>query len=617
MSGVFPVGGRRLVVFVLFDRRGAVEEYVRVALRGVREHASRVLVVVNGVLSAEGLGRLEGLADEVLVRENRGFDVGAFRDALVHVGEDLAGFDEVLLTNDTWFGPVGSFDGVFARMDAREVDFWGLTDHAQAPDPFSGEGVVPYHLQSYWVAVRSGMFLSEAWREYWAALPEAVTYEDAVRGHEVVFTEWFSRRGFVSGVAFPVEGFPSENPSLFCADLLVEAGCPVVKRRVFFQWPPFLDRHAITPRWIVQSMVARGYDPEPLWADLAREIAPRSLNAAASMLEILPGEGAGYDPARPLRVVAIAHVYYPEMTAEIVDRLAHLPGRVNIVLTTADSHRAGLIATELERRGGGEDVEVRVAESNDGRDQSAFLIACRDLLRRRDYDLVVKLHSKKTPQDGYAVGRHFARQQFDNLLPDAGHAADLVGLFQREPRLGLVFPPMIHIGYNTLGHAWWANREPFERLAESLGIHVPIDDVSPLAPFGSMFVARPEALRLMTEHDWSYADFGGAEAYRDGSLAHVLERLPAYAAGELGFHTRTVATPRYLEVSHTSLEYTLDRMAEYLPGDAWDQATMMRTVGSIGDGGVRDLARLHLRLKRPALLARVRRLREWIRGRRR
>ena len=98
-----------------------------------------MLVVVNGVLSAEGLGRLEGLADEVLVRENRGFDVGAFRDALVHVGEDLAGFDEVLLTNDTWFGPVGSFDGVFARMDAREVDFWGLTDHAQAPDPFSGD----------------------------------------------------------------------------------------------------------------------------------------------------------------------------------------------------------------------------------------------------------------------------------------------------------------------------------------------------------------------------------------------------------------------------------------------------------------------------------------------
>ena len=58
---------------------------------------------------------------------------------------------------------------------------------------------------------------------------------------------------------------------------------------------------------------------------------------------------------------------------------------------------------------------------------------------------------------------------------------------------------MIPIGYPTMGRAWWSNKPGFEKLAAELGIHVPLDDVSPLAPYGPMFVARPEALRLLKE----------------------------------------------------------------------------------------------------------------------
>ena len=44
-AGVFPVGGRRLVVYVVWDRRGQVEDYIPFALAGFRDHAARVLVV--------------------------------------------------------------------------------------------------------------------------------------------------------------------------------------------------------------------------------------------------------------------------------------------------------------------------------------------------------------------------------------------------------------------------------------------------------------------------------------------------------------------------------------------------------------------------------------------
>ena len=67
-------------------------------------------------------------------------------------------------------------------------------------------------------------------------------------------------------------------------------------------------------------------------------------------------------------------------------------------------------------------------------------------------------------------------------------------LFRREPGLGMVFPPMVHIGYGTMGRGWGTYREPAEQLIEELGIKVPRDEVSPLAPFGVSAPLAPSTL---------------------------------------------------------------------------------------------------------------------------
>ena len=608
VPGVFPVGGRRLVVYVVFDRRGGVDDYVPYALAGLREHAAHVLVVVNGSLSEEGRGKLEAVSDEILVRENVGFDIWAHKDALDHVGSRLSEFDEVLLTNDTWFGPMRPYAPVFDRMGERATHFWGMTDHAREdPNPFTGKGVLPYHLQSFWIAVRREMFLSEEWARYWRELPEMPSYFDAVLKHETIFTDHFAQLGFTHDVAYPAAEIGTKNPSLYRAEALLDAGCPVMKRRPFMQWPPYLDRHAVVGRWTLEKAAQYGYPMELFWENAARTIPPKDLNTDAAMLEVLPDYDRGYDPEAPLRTVVIAHIFYVEMTDEMLDRADTLPGDYDLVVTTPDLERASAIAETLTRRGHRRGaVDIRVVSSNDGRDQSAFLIECRDVLLGDDYDLVVKIHSKKTPQDGFNVGRHFKEQQFDNLLNSQGYTANLVSLFQKEPGLGMVFPPMIHIGYPTLGRGWSVNKEGAADIAEQLGIFVPLDDISPLAPFGSMYVARPQALRLLISHPWTYEQFGGAEAYKDGGLAHILERIPAYAAGELGYHVRTVSTTEYMSISHSSLEFKLDEMSVTTPGYAYEQIELIRLAGFVGTGSRSDFARMYMRVNFPGTGARVR-----------
>jgi rhamnosyltransferase len=601
---------RRAVVYVVFDRRGMIEEYVEYALREMRGDAAHILAVVNGALTEEGRARLEAVTDEILVRPNEGFDIWGHKAGLDHLGERLADFDEVVLTNDTWFGPVRPYGAVFERMGAQELDFWGMTDNVRMKDPSTGTGRVPDHLQSFWIAVRRNMFLSEAWRDYWRDLPPMAGYFDAVLNHEVTFTQRFTEAGFSSAAAFPAANYPSKHPALFNPDLLIADGCPLVKRRPFFHWPPYMDRHAVIGRWIAEDMASHGYPIEHLYANLARNVAPKDLNVDLGLNDVLGDVDVSYDPAAPLRVVTILHIFYVDMTDEMLDRVDTLPVSYDLVVTTQDEERAAAIRGIIDARPrDGRSVDVRVVASNDGRDQSAFLVGCRDVLLDGGYDLVVKLHSKKTPQDGFNVGRAFKDQQFMNLLSSPGYTANVLALFQREPGLGIVYPPMVHIGYPTMGRAWWANKPGFEALAAQMGIMVPLDDISPLAPYGSMFIARPEALRLLVEQPWSYSDFGGAEAYQDGGLAHVLERVPSYAAAELGYHTRTIMDAEYAAVSYTTLDFNFDEMSATVPGRTHEQIAFLRGIGHVGEGKLRDFIRMYMRRNHPGAGNRLRALR--------
>ena len=102
-------GRRRLVIYSVWDRRGGIEDYIPYALTRLRPHAERIVVVVNGSLSSEGRAKLAPVCDEILVRDNRGYDIWAHKHAIDHLGSGIDDFDEVILTNDTWFGPVREF----------------------------------------------------------------------------------------------------------------------------------------------------------------------------------------------------------------------------------------------------------------------------------------------------------------------------------------------------------------------------------------------------------------------------------------------------------------------------------------------------------------------------
>lgn len=149
------------------------------------------------------------------------------------MSQDLSDIDEVLFYNQTIFGPVCPLDAMFREMNARDVDFWGLSRHKGAKHASWDENeAFPPHVQSYWFAVRKPMLTDGRFLDYWNNLPAIETYWDAVLQARGALYETLCRSRHLRGTMFlhteddeicndyPLMGKPKE---------MLEQGCPFCK----------------------------------------------------------------------------------------------------------------------------------------------------------------------------------------------------------------------------------------------------------------------------------------------------------------------------------------------------------------------------------------------------
>ena len=570
---------RRIAIYLFFDEAGSVDRYVTVALRAFREHVDRLIVVSNGRPDAAGLRELQAASDDVLIRDNVGYDVWAYKEAVERLGREAAGeYDELILLNYTFFAPIFPLAEMFDAMDARDCDFWGITAHEECrPNPLTGGDVLPFHIQSHFIAVRQPMLGSEVFWSYWAEMPMIRSYLESIEHHEARFTKHFAAEGFRHALYMEPDAFRTVHPLCLEVDRMMERRCPILKRRPFFHDPIYMEGEAIDLRRALDLVAAHSdYDIDLIIQNALRTTDLRTLYTNLELLDILPDSRVASDSENWSfgRVGVLAHVYYVDMLDEMIGYTDHIPGTYDLLVTTDSEEKKREIETRLAGFDRGT-VRVDVVASNLGRDMSALLIAQRDIVLSGEYGLLCRIHSKKSLQDGANRADSFKYHLLDNLLGSRGYVANLFDLFEREPHVGVVIPPTVHIGYPTLGHAWFLNRPRVESMAKQLGINVNFDTHTPIATYGSMFWFRPAALKRLFEHAWTWRQFDEI-VYGDTDLPHAIERLITYCAQADGYSTRCVFTARQAAKNYTKLEYKMQLLAScFRSGDIRAQVLQM------------------------------------------
>lgn len=127
---------KRLVIYFHYDPAGCIDTACRIAVQAMQKYG-KVIFVTNGALAPADRVWVRQSGAGCIERENTGFDVGAYREALLTIGrEALAEYEEIILMNYTLAGPVCELQPMFEAMQARPaLDFWGLTRHYAMKKP--------------------------------------------------------------------------------------------------------------------------------------------------------------------------------------------------------------------------------------------------------------------------------------------------------------------------------------------------------------------------------------------------------------------------------------------------------------------------------------------------
>ena len=97
---------KRLVIYFHYDPAGCIDTACRIAVQAVQKYG-KVIFVTNGALAPADRVWVRQSGAGCIERENTGFDVGAYREALLTIGrEALAEYEEIIKDNDLQNGEV-------------------------------------------------------------------------------------------------------------------------------------------------------------------------------------------------------------------------------------------------------------------------------------------------------------------------------------------------------------------------------------------------------------------------------------------------------------------------------------------------------------------------------
>lgn len=538
---------KRLALFVHHDGKGELRNYVRYCIAGLQSADCDVLVVVNGDLLEEGEKWLAASGAAVLFRENKGFDFWGWKAGLEYAGPDrIREYDEILLTNNTFYGPIYPFAEMFDAMAERNCDFWGINRH-----PLNADAKMPEHLQSYWLVFRKRLLESEAWRSWWDNLPPHHIWNDMVYLGEIRMTRYLEDRGFTSASYMDFDKYTRllkmTNPCFVTDTQVIEDRCPIAKRKFFWDWKEheFNTTTDYRPRRLLNFLAeTRLLDPAMIYDDLIRFVPMSRLNDNLHFVNILPS--ALSRPGKSdSKTALVVYVYPLELVDYCFSYVKSAPEYVDIVIVTASEEvrdRCAEVFGELSNS-----VEYRI-QPNRGRDNSALLVTCADIIQK--YDYIGFVHAKRSPYWGDGVvGNDFRDHCFNSLLFSGDYIKNVISLLDKNPHIGLLVPFEWNCGYMAVYGNEWAGLNKKETAAAILkkyyGIEAKVED-HPLSPIGGMLWFRSKAVKTLTSYPWGYDDFPEEPLPRNsGLLTHHLERLWSFFAQKDGYYTSYIAPDSY------------------------------------------------------------------------
>jgi len=175
---------KRVCVFAHYDLQDSLDDYVLYYLNRLQDTVDLLLFVTVSSLCQSDIDELSSLGFRVIQRDNVGYDFYGYKTGIDQL--DLDDYDELVLCNDSVYGPFVDLAELNDKMRARGADFWGITENYE----------YAHHLQSYYLCFTRKVLQSSEFSNFWHELEVLENKREIIRRYEVGLSQRLLNQGF-------------------------------------------------------------------------------------------------------------------------------------------------------------------------------------------------------------------------------------------------------------------------------------------------------------------------------------------------------------------------------------------------------------------------------------
>ena len=210
------VGPGEVCIFVSFAPGNVMPEHSRFHARAWADAGFSVVVVLNTDAFTKDTGTDDlSFASGVLLRENRGYDFGAWASALEQLPR-LRSASMVALVNDSVYGPLDTFSRMLDRVRRMDADVIGLIESSE----------FGRHFQSFLLFFKPTALNSDAFWQFWRKI-RASGRIVAIYRYELGLVQALHLAGLRCAPLFASSS--GRNPTLTSWRELIDEGFPYLK----------------------------------------------------------------------------------------------------------------------------------------------------------------------------------------------------------------------------------------------------------------------------------------------------------------------------------------------------------------------------------------------------
>lgn len=221
-----------LIIFSHYDKDNVIDDYVVHYLTELKKLECDILFVSTSEKMTESeTNKISSLCCQVIVKQNIGYDFGAWRTGIEIMSDKLEYYEQLILCNDSVYAPLFDLNQMFRQMD-RKFDFWGISDNYEHE----------YHIQSYFMVFSRKVFQEKYFLDFWKNIKVFKHKENIVRNYEIGLTKLLRNKKHTYRAYSPSQINDKRNSThYYWEKLILDQRAPIIKIELLRDNPIKID----------------------------------------------------------------------------------------------------------------------------------------------------------------------------------------------------------------------------------------------------------------------------------------------------------------------------------------------------------------------------------------